>query len=316
MGLGINLGNTLEAPTEGAWAPKAQQSYFQEFRARNFTNVRIPVQWNHHTATSAPYTVDGSFMDRVEEVVNWSLELGLYTVLNTHHETWLDDQTAFDEQLPRELAIWKQVAARFANHSTELLCFEVFNEPHVMRIDQLNELYSSALPVIRATNPTRIVMIGGLSWYNPSWITANPEALHIPDDDPYLALQVHNYDPYGYTWKVPGHEISSWGSAAQIAAMNSWMDALGAWSKAKNLPVYYGEWGCTHDQDASTGRLVWYEEHRKGIETHGFAAAVWDDDGGYVIFNRTANTWDNGVLAALGKVPGAAHETAAVAEVA
>ena len=27
MGMGINLGNTLDAPTEGAWAPAAEERY-------------------------------------------------------------------------------------------------------------------------------------------------------------------------------------------------------------------------------------------------------------------------------------------------
>ena len=116
-------------------------------------------------------------------------------------------------------------------------------------------------------------------------------------------LQVHSYDPYGYTWKVPGINIPTWGSASQIAAMNSWMDSLEQYSKTKGLPIYYSEFGCTHDQNASTGRITWYEEHRKATAAHGFAAAVWDDDGGYRLFDRAADTWDNPVLVALGKTP-------------
>jgi hypothetical protein len=85
--------------------------------------------------------------------------------------------------------------------------------------------------------------------------------------------------------------------------MNDWMDALQDWSEAKNLPVYYGEFGCTHAQNASTGRTVWYAEHAKGIVNHGFAAAVWDDDGGFVVYDRAADSWDNEVLKALGKTP-------------
>ena len=34
MGLGINLGNTLDAPTEGAWAPRAKASFFDEYKAK------------------------------------------------------------------------------------------------------------------------------------------------------------------------------------------------------------------------------------------------------------------------------------------
>ena len=29
MGIGINLGNTLDAPTEGAWALRAQEKFFE-----------------------------------------------------------------------------------------------------------------------------------------------------------------------------------------------------------------------------------------------------------------------------------------------
>ena len=31
--LGINLGNVLEAPMEGAWAPAAQEYYFDDYKA-------------------------------------------------------------------------------------------------------------------------------------------------------------------------------------------------------------------------------------------------------------------------------------------
>ena len=39
MGLGINLGNTLDAPFEGNWAPAAKESFFDEYKARGFTNA-------------------------------------------------------------------------------------------------------------------------------------------------------------------------------------------------------------------------------------------------------------------------------------
>ena len=68
------------------------------------------------------------------------------------------------------------------------------------------------------------------------------------------------------------------------------------------------QFGCTHAQNATTGRDTWYAEHRKSIESHGFAAAVWDDDGGFRVYDRAANTWDEGVLTALGKHAGGGSE--------
>eukprot|EP01047_Picozoa_sp_COSAG01_P052514 COSAG01_NODE_5529_length_4204_cov_4.968088_3_plen_160_part_00 len=35
MGMGINLGNTLDAPYEGSWAPAAKESFFDEYQLRH-----------------------------------------------------------------------------------------------------------------------------------------------------------------------------------------------------------------------------------------------------------------------------------------
>ena len=90
MGRGINLGNTLEPPLEGAWNNgPAQESYFDAYLEAGFTNIRIPVRWDQHTSNAVPFTVDESWMDRVEQVVDWGLERGFYITLNGHHEDWL-----------------------------------------------------------------------------------------------------------------------------------------------------------------------------------------------------------------------------------
>jgi hypothetical protein len=70
--------------------------------------------------------------------------------------------------------------------------------------------------------------------------------------------------------------VLNWGSTADISALN-------------------------HAQNVTTGRDKWYSEHRKAIDSHGFAASVWDDDGGFKLYDRQADTWDEGVLKALGK---------------
>ena len=50
---------------------------------------------------------------------------GMTTIINTHHEKWLDEAgDAFDEKLPRLEAIWTQIANKFAGFS-EMLLFEV-----------------------------------------------------------------------------------------------------------------------------------------------------------------------------------------------
>eukprot|EP00466_Bigelowiella_natans_P010569 jgi/Bigna1/134401/aug1.25_g9109 len=300
MGIGINLGNTLDAPEEGAWAPRAQESFFDQYAEAGFTNVRIPVQWGNHIDTSYPYNINSTFMDRVEQIVDWSLQRGLVTILNTHHDEWLEED--FEASLPRFRALWQQVSERFA-HKNETLLFEVYNEPHAQSFttDDLNAMNAAILPIIRKNNPTRIVVFGGLKWMNPSWIVANPNKLEFPKNDTQLMLEIHNYDPWNYAGYPTTITKRSWGSDSDIAALNQWMDDIANWSTAKNIPIYYGEFGCTTSQTESTGRYTWYAAHRAAIEARGFSAAVWDDDGYYRVYDRNANTWDAKLLEALGK---------------
>lgn len=68
MRMGINLGNVLDAPQEGAWAQPAQEYYFEDYVKAGFKSVRVPVRWDKHTLASPPWTVDAQFMDRVEQV--------------------------------------------------------------------------------------------------------------------------------------------------------------------------------------------------------------------------------------------------------
>ena len=209
MGLGINLGNTLDAPFEGNWAPAAKESFFDEYKARGFTNVRVPVQWGHHISESAPYAVNETFMTRVEQVVDWSLDRGLVTILNTHHDEWFEDD--FKNELPRFKALWTQISNRFSNRSQYLL-FEIYNEPHATQFtaNDLNAMNEAVLPIIRSHNANRIVIFGGLKFMNPSWIVTNPDALHFPTNDTQLMLEIHSYDPYDYAGgKNP--TVHSWG---------------------------------------------------------------------------------------------------------
>ena len=90
---------------------------------------------------------------------------------------------------------------------------------------------AAILPIIRNTNPTRIVLLMGLKvrilvaqsaafeaafcvypvslgcdllqFGNPSWITANPNGLVFPKNDTQLMLEIHNYDPFTYAGAQP-----------------------------------------------------------------------------------------------------------------
>ncbi len=46
LGRGVNLGNILEAPTEGLWGLRLSDSLFNAARASGATTIRLPIRWS------------------------------------------------------------------------------------------------------------------------------------------------------------------------------------------------------------------------------------------------------------------------------
>ena len=96
-------------------------------------------------------------------VAEYGVSLGLTVIVNSHGDTWIDeaDGGAFAAALPRFAALWRQVAAHFADAHADALVFEVYNEPHRMSAASLRALNAAVLPLIRRFSPTRGVLSGG-----------------------------------------------------------------------------------------------------------------------------------------------------------
>lgn len=298
-GIGINLGNVLDAPYEGDWAPPAQEYYFDDYKSVGFSLVRIPVRWDNHLGSSPPYLINSTFLSRVEEVVGWCVQRGFVCVINSHHDDWLDS-ASFDSMLPRFKALWSQVADTFSSAPSNLY-FEIFNEPHVMTLDNLNRMNAEVVPIIRTTNPTRPIFLGGLSWMSPYWILSNPDAMVFP---PFrnLHLEVHTYDPYNACLQNPPTQ-TNWGTQADQQALFQLADGMRRWSQShSNTPVYLGEMGCLRQQPNRTARVLWYNTMARAwspTDNIEFWSA-WDDNGDFMLYNRAARTWDQEILRAMG----------------
>ena len=284
MGRGINLGNTLEPPTEGAWnnAP-AQESLFEAYREAGFSTVRVPVRWDQHMGRSAPFTIDEAWLSRVEQVVDWGLERDLFVILNAHHDDWLKLDYDNPTLQARFDSLWSQVATRFQDKSDKLL-FEIFNEPfEPMTLAQTNDMNARVLPLIRRTNPTRLVLYSGASYSSlPQLIAAD-----VPDD-PYVMGYYHSYDPYEFG--LLGQ--STWGSAADRATLSQAFDRIASWSQATGVPVVLSEFGAIRTADYNS-RMRHYAAFVVGALEAGIPFQAWDDGGDFRIYDRPAGEWED-----------------------
>jgi len=142
MGVGWNLGNTLDAHAGGQhqgldseiyWGqPYTKPELMTMLKAAGFGAMRIPVTWYNHM--NAQNQVDAAWMARVKQVVDYVLDAGMYCILNVHHDTgdgnthWLHaSMDTYNSTKARYEALWQQVAETFKDYDQRLL-FESYNE--------------------------------------------------------------------------------------------------------------------------------------------------------------------------------------------
>ena len=155
MGLGWNLGNTLEANSQVEtdltkalyWGQQGVESetcwgqyvtkpaLLKMMKDAGFGAIRVPVTWYNHMDSDG--NVDATWMARVHEVVDYVMNQGMYCILNVHHDTGADgdsfkswikaDEANFAQNKARYENLWKQIAEEFKNYDEHLL-FESYNE--------------------------------------------------------------------------------------------------------------------------------------------------------------------------------------------
>ena len=248
---GINIGNTLEPPNEGEWNNGfLQEYYFDDYKTEGFNCIRIPVRWDNHTATSAPFTINETWFSRVEQIIDWGLQRNLYIIVNAHHEDWLKQNYSNVTYKARFDSIWSQISTRFKDKSDKLF-FEIINEPFGMTTAEVNDLNARIFPIIRKTNPTRIVIYSGNEYSG----SAQMMAAAIPNDN-YIMAYFHSYDP----WSFAGEGTGTWGTVADRNALQTQFQTVYQWSAANNIPVMVSEFGAVKTCDFNS-RMYHYSSY-------------------------------------------------------
>ena len=305
LGKGVNLGNMLEAPTEGAWGLRVEADYFPTIKQAGFDHVRIPVRWSAHIQGGDDVRIDPAFARRVDFAIDQSLKNGLAVVLNVHHYEEVDQDPT--THLPRLRKLWARLGERYQELPVSVY-FELLNEPHG-KLDEPQ--WSNSLPdllaTVRETNPNRFVIIGPTRWNN---VTALP-TLKLPPEDRRIIATFHYYSPFEFT-----HQGASWvansgrwkgttwtATDSQLAAVRGDFDKAQAWSKANQRPLYLGEFGAFSAADMNS-RASWTRAIVREAEARGFAWCYWEFASGFGAFDPQTKDWRDPLLSAL--IPGSA----------
>lgn len=313
MGIGINLGNTFEScgdwidqwgdgtpnAYETAWgSPTVTKKMIQGYADAGFGVVRIPVAWSNMMSDDGNYIIHPDYLARVKQVVDWTLEAGLYAIINLHWDGgWLENlPTNYDECMKKYEAIWTQVSTAFCDYS-DYLMFESQNEelnwPNVWNqwggttgkeeaYGYTNAINQTFVDIVRSSggnNDKRHLLISGYG----TDITLTCDPLFQMPEDPAgrCALSVHYYTPAGFailtqdeSW---GKARPTWGTEADYEELNYYMDMLDARYSSQGIPVIIGEYGCPKEnKEEESVRRFLTSVCEAALSRGGICPVLWD----------------------------------------
>ncbi len=318
INIGWNLGNTLDATGAGNslsaetyWGnPKTTQEMFDAVAGQGFRAVRIPVTYAEHMGKAPDYKIDTKWLDRVQEVVDYALNAGLYVLLDTHHEPnyWLKPDRKHEEEAVAQLgALWSQVAERFRDYDEKLL-FEGMNEPRIKGsanewnggteserkvVDHLNQTFVDAVRKTGGNNEKRILI---LCTYGNCASYGGMRDFKIPEDN-YIAVAVHMYTPYQFTYDTPDGGYSAW-DGSRIESITGVLNQIQKNFLNRGLPVIITEFGAVNKQNTKDV-IAWIEDYLGAMNQHEIKCFWWDnniydkDGEKFGIFDRGNLTWYN-----------------------
>ena len=151
MGLGWNLGNTMEAykadgceKADYTWIPKAGDSVeayekcwgapvttkemIDGVKDAGFKTVRVPVFWGNMMENDGEWKINSDYIARVKEIVDYCIEDDLYAVVNIHHfDEFIIRRHSLDECKDIFNKLWTQIGDYFKGYPQNLV-FEGYNE--------------------------------------------------------------------------------------------------------------------------------------------------------------------------------------------
>ena len=326
MGNGINLGNTLEAcdtskrnfsedplDYEVQWGqPVTTQEMIQGMKAAGFSTLRIPVAWmtNATDLLHGDYTISAAYLDRVQQVVDWALDAGMYVIVNDHWDGgWYGMFGSESEEtqafaMEAYIGMWTQIATRFADYP-DTLVFEGANEEIGARFDensifcqdsvksyltdneryalanQVNQAFVDTVRACGGNNGERFLLIPG---YGTNIDQTCDSRFVMPTDtaEDRLLISVHYYDPWSYCGSGTAAGATAWGTVSDYNTMNAALAKMAKFT-AQGIGVVIGEYGALPGSDGYKENAVAYTAaFLDCCDMLGFASCLWDTSGYYV----------------------------------
>ena len=332
MGNGTNLGNTMEACDntlrggnvtdeplyyETLWGqPVTTREIIHGLKEAGFDTLRVPVAWmtnaTHLGKGENDYTISEAYLTRVNEIVGWAVDEGMYVILNDHWDGGWWGMFGSDNPETRQLAMeayqgmWTQIATYFEPYDCHLI-FEGANEEIGARFDENSPIYcqdstahyltdnekyklanqvnQAFVDTVRATggnNSERYLLIPGFGTNIEQ--TCNSRFV-MPKDtaEDKLLISVHCYSPWSYCGASSAKSATKWGTKDNLASLEREMRMMTKFS-AQGIGVIIGEYGVLPGSDGvlKENTLTYHRYFLDLCDYYDYVPVLWDCSGFYI----------------------------------
>jgi endoglucanase len=284
--------------------------HMQAIRDGGFDHVRLNLHAFAHM--DGEHRLSAQWFKTLDELVDAGLKAGLQVILDEHNF----NECAKEADLPlcrvQLQTFWRQVAERYKAAPAGVV-FEILNEPNGAADGVWNDMLAENLAIIRATNPTRRVIVGPKFWNSLEHL----DSLRLPEADRRLIVTFHYYTPMEFThqgasWTPQFQKLSgvTWGTPADHERLNKDLDRVKAWADKHQRPILLGEFGALESAGMAQ-RVAWTAAVARAAEARGIAWSYWQFDSDFVLWDMKADGWVKPIYGAL--VPEKAGAAAAPA---
>jgi len=296
IGLGLNLGNTMEAPGgETGWgSPVITENIIKFMKQSGFNTIRIPCAWYGHMDNATDAHIKTDWLNRVKEVVGYCVNNDMYVLLNIHWDGgWLENNIPTNNQAKKDSvnamqkAFWEQIATTMRDFDEHLM-FASANEPNTGTNNVGDPLKFATLLSYHQTFINAVRSTGGRNTYRSLVIQGQSDLMStakLPTDPTpnRMMYEEHNYTPFQFcalggdaSW---GKMFYYWGAAnhstiepdrnpnwdCEEGALTTYFKMLKANFVDKGIPVLMGEYGA-YRRDGSANIPKDLALHEKSVD--------------------------------------------------
>jgi len=314
---GVNLTNWLQ------YISSVRHIQFTKFTKQDLSNIkslgcdviRLPIDLHLMTDGEPDYTIDPLFYYFLDQVIDWAEDLGLHLILDNHTGgVGVSTDPDIDDFL---IPVWTQMAQRYKDRSN-LIYYEVLNEPHDISDAVWNGIQQKVVDAIRRVDQTHTIIVGPAGWNG----YRNLKDMPVYADD-NLIYTFHFYDPMLFThqgafWGNPSLEslagvpfpydaarmpvcpaelegtfweerLLNYHDEGTVEYVKELIDIAADFQATRNVPLFCGEFGVLMINSDNEDRVRWYNVVRSYLEEEDIAWTTWDYTGGLGLFEQGGN---------------------------